>query len=101
MRQNRQAHQTGREETQNQAEKKAREIIATHQRYGADYVAEETVSVVNLPNEEMKGESSVERGEISGLEAACGVDLIVDDTRGGVISGFNPYAEIARITLED
>jgi ribonucrease Y len=92
------------EETSAQADKKAKEIIAAAiGRYAADFVAERTVSVVPLPNEEMKGRIIGREGRnIRAIEAATGIDLIIDDTPEAVIlSGYNSIRrEVARLSLE-
>ena len=91
-------------EAKEAADRKTQEILALAvKRYAGDYVAEKTVSVVNLPNEEMKGRIIGREGRnIRAIEAATGIDVIIDDTPEAVIlSGFNPVRrEVAKISLE-
>lgn len=87
-----------------ECDKKARELlVSSMQKYASDVASQETVTVVTLPNEEMKGRIIGREGRnIRTIEAITGVDLIIDDTPEAVVlSSFDPLRrEIARVTLE-
>ena len=92
------------ERAQEEAQKKSKMIISTAmQRMASDYVTDRAISVIALPGDEMKGRIIGREGRnIRALEAATGIDIVVDDTPEAVIlSGFNPVRrEVARIAIE-
>ncbi len=92
------------EEAKEEAEMRAKRIVGIAvQRYAGEHVQERAVSIIHLPSDEMKGRIIGREGRnIRALEAACGIDLIVDDTpETVVISGFDPVRrEVTRIALE-
>jgi ribonucrease Y len=92
------------EEAKEKAEEKAKQIISTAlSRYAGEFVTEQVVSVISIPNEEMKGRIIGREGRnIRAFEAATGVDLIIDDTpEAVVVSGFSAVRrEVARLSLE-
>ncbi|MBN1127050.1 MAG: ribonuclease Y [Sedimentisphaerales bacterium] len=92
------------EETKESVEEKSREIISSAiQRYAAEQTCELSVSMVDIPNDDMKGRIIGREGRnIRAFEKATGVDVIVDDTPGViVVSGFNPIRrEVARLSME-
>lgn len=92
------------DQLQEEAERKAKDIIALAiQKYAGEYTSEKTISVVNLPNDDMKGRIIGREGRnIRSIEARTGVDIIIDDTpETVVISSLNPIRrEVARISLE-
>ena len=92
------------DEAKLEADKNARElIVSSMQRYASDIANEQTVTVVGLPNDEMKGRLIGREGRnIRSIEAVTGVDLIIDDTPEAVVlSSFDPLRrEMARVTLE-
>jgi ribonuclease Y len=92
------------DEAKEEAEKRAKRIVGiATQRFASEYIQERAVTAVELPSDDMKGRIIGREGRnIRALEAACGVDLVIDDTpETVVISGFDPVRrEVARIALE-